>query len=328
MRESFSIEKGETVRIKMQQLAEILSFGRKLLLAIAAVAIAGFLVVNLLCAPQIRAQSAQPAAASAPSFEVASIKPNHPEGGLQRIMLRFAPDGLTASGMTVKNLVGFAYNLKDFQISGGPGWIDSERYDIDAKMDESTIEALKKLPPEQAQEQRRLMMQSLLAERFKLKVTQSSKELPIYALVVAKNGPKLTQSAATSPSGPVSPGPVSGPAGSVPRSMMGFRNGEITATAVPLRLFADRISREVGRDVVDKTGLQGNYDFTLHWTPEFQSAVPKGPADSNQGPASPPPDSGPSIFTALQEQLGLKLESQKGPVKTLVIESVEKPSEN
>src|SRR5215472_6473159 len=105
--------------------------------------------------------------------------------------LMFAPDGLSAS-VPLKMLIGFAYNMKDFQISGGPSWIDSERFDIEAKMDESSIAALKKLTPEQALEQRRLMVQSLLAERFNLKVNRSTRELPIYALVVAKNGPKLT----------------------------------------------------------------------------------------------------------------------------------------
>ncbi len=294
-----------------------------------AAAMAGLVLFSLARTPQVWAQSTPAAATPLPSFEVASIKPNHPEGGLQRVRLMFAPDGLTASGLTVKSLVGFAYNLKDFQISGGPGWIDSERYDIDAKMDEATIEALKKLPPEEAVERRRLMLQSLLAERFKLKASQSSKELPIYALVVAKNGPKLSQSAVTPSPGPASPGPASGPAGPGPRSMMSFRNGELTATGIPISTLADRISREVGRDVIDKTGLQGRYDFTLHWAPEIQAPMPGGPADSGPGSAAASPDSsGPSIFTAIQEQLGLKLESQKGPVKTLVIDAVEKPSEN
>jgi bla regulator protein blaR1 len=105
--------------------------------------------------------------------------------------------------------------------------------------------------------------------------------------------------------------------------------GELTATGMQISTLADRLSREVGRDVVDKTGLQGRYDFTLHWTPETPASLPGGPADGGPGPAAAPPDSsGPSIFTAIQEQLGLKLDSQKGPVKTLVIESIEKPSEN
>jgi bla regulator protein blaR1 len=225
------------------------------------------------------------------------------------------PDGLTATGLTVKFLIGFAYDVKDFQISGGPGWIDSEHYDIEAKIDDATAEALKKLPLDQMLEQRRIMLRSLLADRFKLKVTESSKELPIYALVVAKNGPKLTKSTAgSSPEGP--------------RRMMRFGLGELSGTAT-MGLLAEQISRQVDREVVDKTGLQGDYDFTLHFAPERPMPMPGGPGDSGPGGAAPPPDSSaPSLFTALQEQLGLKLEPQKGPVKMLIIDSVERPSEN
>ena len=297
----------EKPQLKMHSLERVLA-------RLGALPLAGAMVFALLSSSGASAQSSQPANTPAPSFEVASIKPNR--SGDQRIRLMFAPDGLSANGLPVKELIGFAYNLKDFQISGGPGWIESERYDIEAKMDESTITALKKLAPEQAVEQRRLMVQSLLAERFNLKVSHSSKELPIYALVIAKNGPKLTK-AADLPAAPGGPGP---------KSMMRFGLGELTATGMPMSSLADRIALEVGRTVVDKTGLEGRYDFTLHWTPDRQGLA-AGPADS-QGPAPSPDSSGPSIFTALQEQLGLKLESQKGPVETLIIESVERPSEN
>jgi uncharacterized protein (TIGR03435 family) len=282
----------------------------------AAFAVAAAMFFSLLQSPQARAQSSPTAGSPSPSFEVASIKPNRSGDGLTRLM--FAPDGLSANGIAVKGLIGFAYNVKDFQMSGGPGWIESERYDIEAKMDEATITALKQLPPEQAIEQRRLMLRSLLAERFKLKVSHSSKDLPIYALVVAKNGPKLTKSA-DAPSGPGGPG----------QRMMRMQLGELTATGIPMSLLVDRISREVGRNVVDKTGLPDRYDFTLRWTSDRQDLAPRGNADGGPGSAAPLPDSsGPSIFTALQEQLGLKLESQKGPVETLIIDSLEKPSEN
>lgn len=266
--------------------------------------------------PRVRAQASPTAGASSPSFEVASIKPNHVSDGLFRLM--FAPDGLSANGLPVKMLIGFAYNMKDFQISGGPGWIDSERYDIEAKMDETTIAALKKLTPEQATEQRRLMLQSLLADRFNLKVSRASKELPIYALVVAKNGPKLTKSA----------DPPSGPDGPGPRNRIRFQMGELSATGAPISILVDQLARELDRKVVDKTGLEGRYDFTLHWNSDRQGLSAAGPADASQGPAPSSDSSGPTIFTALQEQLGLKLESQKGPVETLIIESIAKPSEN
>lgn len=306
--------KKRIVRIMTQHLAEKLDFSKKLLLAaIGAITIAGPVIFGLLHAPQVRAQSSQTSSATSGttsfSYEVASIKPSKVDDG--RIMFRITPDGFTANGITPKFLIEFAYDLKDFQVSGAPGWAESEKYDIDAKMDEATIEAFKKLTREQSVAQRRLMLQSLLAERFKLKVSHSNKEAPIYALVVAKNGPKLTQSADS----------ASGPAGA--RGQFRFAPGELNAVGMLLSNLADQLGREVGRQVVDKTGLQGRYDFTLHWTPDTPAGGPGGPD------GAPPPDSsGPSIFTALQEQLGLKLESQKGPVETLVIESVERPSEN
>jgi uncharacterized protein (TIGR03435 family) len=274
------------------------------------------MVLALAIAPSIRAQSQQTAgASSSPSFEVASIKPSRSGDGRTRIM--FSPDAFTVEGLSAKTLIGLAYNLRDFQISGGPGWIDSERYDINAKMDEPTIESLRKLPPEQAREQRRLMLQSLLAERFQLKVSQSSKELPIYALVVAKSGAKLSESAAP-PAG-------SGPTGQ--RTMMRLEPGQLTATAISISALVDRLSLEVGRKVVDKTGLEGRYDFTLHWTPEQQAPL-GGPGNGSEGAPPSSDSSGPSIFTALQEQLGLKLESAKGPVETIVIDRIERPSAN
>ncbi|HEY6250018.1 MAG TPA: TIGR03435 family protein [Candidatus Angelobacter sp.] len=280
-------------------------------------AIAATLAFGLLPRLQAQAQSPQPAPTPSPSFEVASIKPNKADD--QRMMFRMTPDGFSASGVPLKLLIEFAYNIKDFQISGGPGWIDSERYDIDAKMDEANIEAIKKMPRDQAVEQRRLMVQSLLADRFKLKVTHSNKELPIYALVVAKNGPKLVQAADTS----------SAPGGPGPQSQLRFTPGELSGTGIRMSGLANQLSREIGRKVVDKTGLQGNYDFTLHWTPDRPADGPGGPGSAGAPGDAPAPDSsGPSVFTALQEQLGLKLESQKGPVETLIIDSIEKPSEN
>ena len=272
------------------------------------------LAFGLLSTPRVQAQSPQPAAATAPSFEVASIKPNKTDDF--RVMLRITPDGLSAVGVSTKFLIEFAFDIKDFQVSGGPGWIDSEKYDIDAKMDEASIEAIKKMPRDEAVEYRRHMLQSLLADRFKLKVTHSSKELPIYALVVAKNGPKLTKSSDTPP-------------GSPPRNQMRFTPGELTGTGVPISLLVNQLAREVGRQVVDKTGLQGNYDFTLRFTSEQRLGPPGGPGGpGGPGDAPPPDSSGPSVFTALQEQLGLKLEPQKGAVELLIIDAIEKPSEN
>jgi uncharacterized protein (TIGR03435 family) len=287
-----------------------LDLGRKVLLSTPGLAAVIMALFGLLHAQPVPAQSSPPPPASLPSFDVASIKPDHLDGHRTRVLSN--GNSLTASGLTLKRLMELAYNVKDFQISGGPGWIDSETYAIQAKIDDATVEALKKLSPQDRSEQHRLMVQSLLAERFKLKVSHSTKELAIYALVLTKSGPKFSESAASG-------------AG---QNGLSTNNGDLKAKELEISHFADWLSGIVGRKVVDKTGLQGKYDFTMKYDDRRQDLTVSGPGDSSQGRAATPPDSGPSIFTALQEQLGLKLEPQKGPVEILIIESVEKPSEN
>ncbi len=170
-----------------------LGFGKKLLLLAAIVAaIAIPVVFGLLNAPQIRAQSTQSAAAPLPSFEVASIKPNRSRdtlSGAER-----PPGRYTATNQSIKALIQFAYDLQDFQLSGGPSWIASERYDVDAKVDDSQAAELKKLSFWRRRDQMRLMVQSLLADRFSLRLSHKTETLPIYALVIAKTGAKLQES--------------------------------------------------------------------------------------------------------------------------------------
>jgi len=228
------------------------------------------------------------------------------------------------TGVSLKLLIQQAYDVRDFQISGGPGWITSDRYAIEAK----SLDTPAGPPPDfmkmsederkKIQERTRQMIQGLLADRFQLKVHHETKELPIYALVVGKGGSKLKEIGSTSdPS--MKPG------------MMRMGIGQLTGSQVPLAFLVQNISQMVGRTVVDLTGLKGNYDFELKWTPDVgQGGGPFGgppPPPGVEGP--PPPDpNGPTLFTALQEQLGLKLESTKGPVDIIVIDRVEKPSEN
>jgi len=308
--------KKRVTRIMTQRAANSLGFGRKLLLAAAGVAaVAGPIVFGLMDAPPSRAQSDAVIGAARPAFDVASIKPNHSGTNLLRLV---ADDGrFIADNTTLKFLLAYAYHVNDSQISGASGWIESEHYDIEAKRDDSAADAGRKPSRYEQGVQLTLMVQSLLADRFKLTLHRETRDLPIYALVVAKNGPKLRESP-MQPDDEAPPNPTAvmvGPNGAQVRHSFRMNgSGNLTVSAQDLDKFAELLAHQLRRPVVNRTGLKGNYDFTLQWTPDE---------------AAPPPEaSGPSIFTALQEQLGLKLESQKGPVDTVVIDHVEKPSEN
>ena len=233
------------------------------------------------------------------------------------------PNGFVAN-TTLQALIRLAYGVEDNQISGAPKWINSDKYEVEAKMDGATSAELAKLSDDQREPARKRMLQALIEDRFKLMLHREIKELPLYSLVVAKNGPKLQETKPGEPDGEGRTGPDGRPAvgGHFVRMGRGQLNGHGLAMADIVRVF----EQQLGRNVVDKTGLSGNYNFTLNWTPD-DGELPefKGPAN---GQGSPPDSAGPSIFTAIQEQLGLKLESQKGPVEILVIDHVEKPSEN
>jgi uncharacterized protein (TIGR03435 family) len=292
--------------------------------------IAGSLLCSLAIVPPIRAQAPPTTGAPLPSFEVASIKPNHSGDLMTRVN---APKGrFVATNMTAKTLIAWAYAgislpLRDDQLSGGPSWISSERYDIDAKLDDSQVEALEKLPPEQRILQIRLGVQSLLADRFKLVVRDETKEIPVYALVIAKNGPKLQEAKP----GDTYPNGIKGPDGRSHPGVMWMEGGKLTGQALPMASLAMILSHQLGRPVLDRTGLTGKYDIALTWTPDQSSAGTfMGTAGFKpDAESTPPPESsGPSIFTAIQEQLGLKLESTKGPVDVIVIDHIERPSEN
>jgi uncharacterized protein (TIGR03435 family) len=218
-------------------------------------------------------------------------------------------------------LITFAYDVRDFQISGGPGWINSERYDIQARPDRS--EPAESLPPDPRKmtdaqlktigDQMRERLRALLADRFQLTIHRETKDAPVYALVVGKNGSKL-QAAEEGKDGP--------------RGMRMGR-GQLTGMSAPLSMLANTLSSQLGRPVLDRTGLTGKYDFKLEWTPDpGQGDGPPGGLPPGIEAPPPPDPNGPSLFTAVQEQLGLRLESQKGPMEMIVIDRVEKASEN
>ena len=264
-----------------------------------------------------------------PSFEVATVKPS--TTGANGTSFRVQPGGrLTVTNGTFKMVMAMAYKVRDFQISGGPGWTGTDRWNIEAKAEEGSVSELTLSFDPAVTNPLMLMLQSLLEDRFQLKMHREPKDMPVYELAVAKGGPKIKLSADQSPivaperGAPLPPKPQRG--GPMPRGAMTMGRGSVEANGVPIANFTQILSQQLGRPVVDKTGLKGLYDIKLQWTPESGGGFikPGGP-----DPDPPPADaSGPSIFTAIQEQLGLRLDSAKGPVDILVIDSVQKPTEN
>jgi len=225
------------------------------------------------------AASAQDAAAPA-QFEVATIKPSR-EAARGSTFYNPTRDRFQFDNATVKALIAYAYVVPDTQIIGASGWVATDGYDVLAKPEGEVTD-----------ERIREMVQSLLTERLNLKVHEETREMPVYALVTAKNGAKLTRS----------------PMPDQPTAHGGF--GRMSGRHLTMENFSSLLAARVERPVIDKTGIEGQYDIDLHWTPEES------------------PEPGPSIFSALQEQLGLRLESQRAPQDIVVIDHVERPSEN
>jgi len=260
-------------------------------------------------------QTSAPSQAAAPpatalTFEVAAIKLNQSGSGNSN---SDTDNGrFTATNLSLKNLMQWeAYDIPASRILGGPKWLDSTRFDIEAKMDEATAAQLKALDRQQSQIQSQAMFQQLLADRFKLVVHWETRELPVYALVVMKSGAKLQ--------------PTKDTTGNSGTSTSGHDSTvKFTATGQTVAQLAQSLTSsaagDLGREVIDKTGIEGRYDVTINWTRDTGAA--SSGADGNAQ------DSGPSLFTAIQEQLGLKLEPSKGPVKVLVIDHAEMPSAN
>jgi uncharacterized protein (TIGR03435 family) len=276
------------------------------------------------------------------AFEVASIKPNNSGDG--RVMMQMQPGQLRATNVTLRLLIRNAYNLQEFQISGGPSWMASDHFDLIAKMPEGYQQTPGPPPaPGAAPSPLQLMMRALLAERFKLAAHNETKDAPVYALIVARSdgklGPQIKKSeidcaavlATARGRGPgAMPPPPGGPGGrggdNIPCGIR-IGPGALAMGGTPLASFAASLGMFAGRIVLDRTGLAGAYDINLTWTPDqMPRPAGDGPPPQINGVAVDP--NGPSLFTAVQEQLGLKLDSQRGPVETLVIDRAEKPVEN
>jgi uncharacterized protein (TIGR03435 family) len=281
---------------------------------------------------QIAAQSqTKNTAVKTPSFEyeAVTIKPSKGPGPNAKIGMWPAPDGFTAWFVTPQQMISTAYGYvtQRFRISGGPAWLGTERFDIEAKMDAATADALAKLNPGQRALAQQKMLQALLADRFQLTVHRETRELLVYNLIVAKSGAKLQ---AAKPGDTYANG-IKYPDGSLggPGALEGgVFDGWITAQGVTTANLAGELTQMLGHPVTDRTGLAAAYDFKLQFTPDDRLQAPGGAAP-NERPGLPLSDSDePSLFAAIQEQLGLKLEAGKGPVEIIVIDHVERPSGN
>lgn len=262
------------------------------------------LELALLVPLAVIAQTPVPAAASAPTFDVISIhlSPPSPDGH-NHIWNNIHESHFRTGNLSIHELIQFAYNLPKSQILRGPPWLDSAMYDIDAKSDPDQDARLKAMSGEDAAQQKRLMVQALLLDRFALVTHHETRELPIYNLVLAKGGPKFQ------------PSTRDGTTIDTGRSRMHIAGSDDT-----IGLLSRELAQSQGRVVVNKSGLSGRYDLNLRWTPD------DAPPPLLNG--APDPNAPPGLFTAIQEQLGLKLEPAKGPVEVLVIDKIEQPSPN
>jgi uncharacterized protein (TIGR03435 family) len=252
---------------------------------------------------------------SAPRFEVASVKPN-PSPALRHVLRPPAANRLSTRNAPLRLLIQNAYGVQTFQISGGPGWIDSAGYDIEAKAEGNP-------GPSQIW----LMLQSLLEDRFNLKVHRQTKELPVYVLTAAKSGPMLAtpqEGSCKNADTTERVGPAPLPCGRV--GVGAERSGMfLRGAGVDMAEFTKVLSTVVGRTVLDRSGVAGKFDVNLEFAyDEMTIGIPR---PSRRPDSGQPPD-GPSIMAALQKQLGLKIQPAKGPVEILVIDHVERPSEN
>jgi uncharacterized protein (TIGR03435 family) len=241
------------------------------------------------------------ALAAAQTFDAVSIKPSAPDarGGGYNL----SQGHLNAKNQSLRDLVEFGWNLKDYQVSGGPSWVESERYEVLATFPAATPSA-----------DRARMMQAMLADRFGLVIRHDSKEVSGYALVAAKGGPKLHS-------------PGNEEAGMMLGRSRATGQRTLTATSQTIVNLASILSDVMARPVEDRSAIEGKFDFSMSWTPD---AVDGG-TGATGGKVLPPPDNseaGPTIFTALQETLGLKLEAARVKVPTVIIEKAEKPSAN
>lgn len=276
------------------------NLGRRLLLAAAGTTTVIVAVTGPFQIWSVRAQQQAPA----PEFDAVSVKPSDPNSKNGTVVSLTSGAGLRAVNATLKDLIETAYDVRQFQIQGGPGWSGVSKYDVNGTPNTHPDGAPGNRESRRGIDDVRLKVRAMLKDQFDLQLHQETRDGSIYSLVVAKGGIKPGALRAT---------------GNATRGINAGR-GTMLGEAAPMTQVAQKLARLLERPVVDNTALQGNYDFSLEWTPD---------------PGPSPPDAqsaesalGPSLFTALQQQLGLRLEASRGPVDVLVIDHAEKPADN
>jgi len=304
--------KRRMVHIMSDRILHQLNFTRKLLLTAAAfLAIAIPVTFGVLHATPSQAQE-QSANSNfpVPVFSSVSIKSHESADPMRTKMMFSLMDGsFVANGVTLQRLIEMAYHVQNAQISGPQDLLNKTKFDIEAKLDPSSVEAMHQQTSRGKDFDDQAILKSILADRFKLVVHSEARTMPAYDLVIDDGGAKLQA------------------AGEQPR-MMQLGRGELSSSGTPLELLAAQLSARLGRPVVDKTGLKGNYAFSLHWTPEKTEDERLDQSGELVAPEPPKDSNGPSLVTALQEQLGLKLEERTERVPMLVIDHAEEPSQN
>jgi len=234
------------------------------------------------------------------SYDAVSVKPN--KSDTDGLLTMRPGDVYSGKNMRIINLVSQAYDIKQDFIFGMPGWADGAPFDVEAKMSPGDAEAFDKLSREEKIAAGKVLLQGILEERFHLKTHIETKQLPVYDLMIGKGGVKMRAA-------------MDGPGG-----LLHFQDGLLADQGIEISTLVGQLTNLVHRTVIDKTALKGRFDFTLKYAPDRDT-----PSGADNGS---PQDDPPSIFTALQEQLGLKLQPDKGPVDTVVIDHVEQPTEN
>jgi uncharacterized protein (TIGR03435 family) len=324
--------KKRIANIMNRNIASKLNFGKKLLLGTMGVtAIALPFVFGLAQPAHSQQQASEDASAKTFAFtrgyQQVSVTPGESVNGVIQTRIMFAPDSLKAKNQTLQELLKLAYGVQASQISGGPDWIATALFNVEAKLDDSTVSELKKLSPEQQKMERDLMFQNLLADQFKVALHRESRLLPAQVLVIAKNGPKIQ----LAKPGDTYPNGIKGPDGlPVGPHKSNFGPEGVVVQALPMSFVANNLAIHLGQPVVDRTGLMGDYDFTLRFSPGSTTTVHNEQTGAKQTtmPVSSMSAHNTALLAAVEEQLGLKLDPQTVPLPVLVIDRAEKPAAN